>query len=42
MRLLAYSGQRHAALTQYRVCRQILADELGVEPMAQTTVLYEQ
>ncbi|NIV27928.1 MAG: hypothetical protein GWN58_00015, partial [Anaerolineae bacterium] len=42
MRLLAYSGQRNAALIQYETCCQILADELGVEPMAATVTLYEQ
>jgi DNA-binding SARP family transcriptional activator len=42
MRLLAYSGQRSAALAQYETCCQILADELDVEPLAETTVLYEQ
>lgn len=42
MRLLTLSGQRNAALTQYESCRQILADELGVEPAAETTRLYEQ
>ena len=36
MRLLTLSGQRNAALTQYEICRQILADELGVEPAAET------
>ena len=42
MVLLAYSGQRNAALAQYEVCRTTLANELGVEPMAETTALYEQ
>ncbi len=42
MMLLAYSGQRSAALAHYKVCRTILADELGVEPLAETTALYEQ
>jgi DNA-binding SARP family transcriptional activator len=42
MLLLAYSGQRNAALTQYETCCQILADELDVEPMVETTALYEQ
>lgn len=41
MRLLAESGQRSAALTQYETCRQLLAQELGVEPSAATTALYE-
>ena len=42
MRLLARAGQRSAALAQYVTCRQILADELGVEPTAETRALYEQ
>jgi Bacterial transcriptional activator domain len=42
MLLLAYSGQRSAALAQYDTCRTILADELGVEPMEDTTALYDQ
>jgi predicted ATPase/DNA-binding SARP family transcriptional activator len=42
MTLLAQSGQRGAALAQYEVCRQVLAEELGVEPGAETTALYEQ
>lgn len=40
MDVLARSGQRAAALAQYARCRQILADELGVEPAAETTALY--
>jgi oligopeptide transport system substrate-binding protein len=42
MRLLAYSDQRGAALAQYETCRRVLAEELGVEPAAETTQLYEQ
>ena len=42
MLLLARSGQRAAALAQYETCHQILAEELGVEPMAETTALYER
>jgi DNA-binding SARP family transcriptional activator len=42
MRLLALSGQRGAALTQYETCRRLLAEELGVEPGEETTRLYEQ
>ena len=42
MLLLAYSGQRSAALIQYDTCRTVLADELGVEPMDETTALYDQ
>lgn len=42
MRLLAVSGQRSAALAQYETCRRLLADELGIEPTAETTALFEQ
>jgi WD40 repeat protein/DNA-binding SARP family transcriptional activator len=42
MRTLALGGQRSAALAQYETCRRLLADELGVEPAAETTALYEQ
>lgn len=42
MILLARRGQSSAALAQYEKCRQSLADELGVEPMAETTALYER
>ncbi|MCB9433928.1 MAG: hypothetical protein H6668_18315 [Ardenticatenaceae bacterium] len=39
MQLLAGDGQRHAALAQFDQCRQLLADELGVEPEAETVAL---
>src|SRR5260370_37440400 len=39
--LLAASRQRSAALAQYETCRPGLARELPVEPMAETTALYE-
>jgi len=42
MRLLALDGQRSAALAQYETCRRALAEELGVQPTAETTELYEQ
>jgi len=42
MRVLALNGQRTTALAQYETCRQLLAEELGVEPDQQTTRLYEQ
>ena len=42
MVLLARSGQRSAALAQYEACRRVLAAELGVEPDAETTALYER
>jgi DNA-binding SARP family transcriptional activator len=41
MRLLARMGQRGAALNQYETCRQILADEFGIEPMPETMRLAE-
>lgn len=42
MRVLAHSGQRGAALAQYDRCCRILWDELGVEPSAELTAVYEQ
>ena len=42
MVLLARSRQRSAALAQYEACRRVLARELSVEPMPETTALYEQ
>ncbi|MBE7557187.1 MAG: AAA family ATPase [Anaerolineales bacterium] len=42
MLLLARAGQRSAALAQYETCRRILAEELGVEPLAETTALYQR
>ncbi|MCB9007330.1 MAG: tetratricopeptide repeat protein [Ardenticatenaceae bacterium] len=42
MRLLVRDGQHNAALAQYESCRQILADELAVEPAEETTRLYQR
>ena len=42
MRLLARAGRRSEALVQYHLCRRVLLRELGVEPGAATTRLYEQ
>lgn len=42
MRLLSWQGRRTAALSQYELCRHVLAAELGVAPSAETTALYEQ
>lgn len=42
MWLLACAGQRAAALAQYQTCVQVLADELQLEPMPETTALYRQ
>jgi predicted ATPase/DNA-binding SARP family transcriptional activator len=39
---LTHGGQRSAALAQYQICRKRLRDELGVEPSAETSALYEQ
>lgn len=40
MTLLSLTGQRSAALAQYETCRRMLADELGLEPLEETTALY--
>ena len=42
IRASAMTGQRSVALAQYEACRQILADELGVEPNEALVQLYEQ
>lgn len=42
MTLLARQGERTAALAQFEICRRVLADELAVEPAAETTALYER
>jgi DNA-binding SARP family transcriptional activator/predicted ATPase len=39
MRLYAWSGQRSAALCQYKECVRILEDQLGVPPQETTTLL---
>jgi DNA-binding SARP family transcriptional activator len=39
MRLLAQLGRREAVLAQYERCRTLLAQELGLAPMAQTEAL---
>ena len=41
MELYAISGQRTAALKQYRDCVRVLEGELGVPPLEETTRLYE-
>src|SRR5512146_2599179 len=41
MRLYDWTGQRAAALRQYRECAQTLERELGAPPLAVTTRLYE-
>src|SRR6266508_3731764 len=42
MRLCACSGQRSAALRQYRECVRVLDDEVGVAPLEATTALYQE
>jgi len=42
MRLLAELGRRAAALRQYQVCAEALKDELGAEPEAETTQLFDR
>jgi DNA-binding SARP family transcriptional activator len=42
MVLYAQSNQRAAALRQYEICQQVLADELGVEPSEKTQETYER
>jgi DNA-binding SARP family transcriptional activator/predicted ATPase len=42
MRALALGGQRSAALAQYEACRDVLREELGVEPAEATSALYER
>ncbi len=42
IRLYAWSGDRVAALEQYRDCVRTLTQELGVAPLAETVALYEQ
>jgi DNA-binding SARP family transcriptional activator/Tfp pilus assembly protein PilF len=41
MRLYALTDQRAAALRQYQECARVLKQELDVEPLAETTQLYE-
>jgi WD40 repeat protein/DNA-binding SARP family transcriptional activator len=40
MELYAWSGDRSAALQQYQICAQILAEELRVEPAERTQALH--
>jgi predicted ATPase/DNA-binding SARP family transcriptional activator len=42
MRLYAETDQAHDAIRQYERCRQLLQEELGAPPAAETTALYEQ
>lgn len=42
IRALIFCGQRSAALAHYKLCQQVLEEELGVEPSEDTQVLYKQ
>jgi hypothetical protein len=42
MQALALRGDRSGALAQYAACRRVLAEELGVEPEAETKKLYKR
>jgi WD40 repeat protein/DNA-binding SARP family transcriptional activator len=42
MQLYAFSGRRSRALAQYEICRQLLMDEFGIEPGAETAALVEK
>ncbi len=42
MRLYWLSGNRKAALAQYRRCVQVLREEMGIPPLKETTRVYQQ
>ena len=42
MRLLAWTGKRGAALRQFETCKQVLSEELDVEPASETIALYQK
>lgn len=42
MKVYAWSGERNAALRQYRECVRILQQELGVPPLEETDQLYHE
>jgi len=42
MRLLAMTGQRTAALSQYESLKRLLDEEMGMAPAGKTTALYEK
>ncbi|MGD8405796.1 MAG: BTAD domain-containing putative transcriptional regulator, partial [Anaerolineales bacterium] len=42
MQLLAWTGKRGAALRLFEQCKQVLLDELGVEPDEKTLDLYQR
>jgi len=39
---LSLAGQRELAIAHYRICQQVLLQELGVEPMKETQQTYRQ
>ncbi|MBK8902913.1 MAG: AAA family ATPase [Anaerolineaceae bacterium] len=41
MQAYALAGDRSRALAQYDLCREVLAEELGIEPAVETTSLYD-
>ncbi len=41
MKLYAASGERHLALQQYDRCSRLLASNLNVEPLPETTLVYQ-
>jgi len=40
--MLARSGQRHAAISQYMTCRRLLREEMGLEPSPDTVALFRR
>lgn len=42
MLLHARSGQRQAAICQYQACRQVLREEMGLDPEPDTEALYQR
>ncbi|MGD2049089.1 MAG: protein kinase, partial [Chloroflexota bacterium] len=42
MEILALSGRREEALALYESCRQLYAEELGMEPATRTTEIYDK
>jgi DNA-binding SARP family transcriptional activator len=42
MRLLWLAGDRNGALAQFKLCAQILREELGIKPLGATRSLYKQ
>lgn len=42
MQLYFWAGQHSSALRQYRECKRLMEEELGVEPMPEIVALYEE